>query len=766
MSPSRRTAAIVLVGAVSLALVRTDELVAYFIQTASVVVAGGFLLSGERRRDELRRTRFFLLLALIAAFTSGLSLFVYNLLTGHLPADPWLDDALVLCYPPLTVIGLILIPAADRRTGHRARALADGLIAASSLWYLLMAIDISAGEAGSLLAQTAKVAYPVGDVFVVSTALAVLARCTAEARRIVLLIACGVAALAAADIWFAKNLALGPQDSPGVLFQLGVVLLIVAASSPPVRSRESGADARFAAVLGAAPFAPLVVCMGFTTRMILNGEPMPQRQVLPALVVAVGLMLRAVASSREKERLLKDLRCREQTLEAALRLDELTGLANRVGLIEELDAAVAAERPVSIALLDLDDFKLINDNHGHDVGDEILRVVASRLRHSVRDTDVIARLGGDEFAVIADPYDGLAERLLECFEVPVLVGARRFRLRASIGIVTSRPTDSSAALLAHADAAMYQAKERKQRDSQVEELHGDGRKSVAARLRIREDVAAPTLEQYRVVYQPVVELSTGRIRGIEALLRWDHPEFGAVSPAIFIPLAEQAGSIGVLGEWVLQRAIADLGETRRKCPGNLLTVSVNVSPRQLADEEFIDRTLTLIEANELEPGALVLEITEQALETDLEAIAGAVARLRAAGILVAIDDFGTGYSSLRYLQHLEVDIMKVDRSFVGEITGADSQCLLVSSIAGMGSTLGLTLVAEGIESLDQLRMLQTMQIDLGQGFLFSVPVPIEEIQRLLRSSGAYPVALAHVGGTPDGVPVQRKSAIREWVIGS
>jgi diguanylate cyclase len=750
MPPSHRTAAIVLGGAVSLAVVRTGELTAYFVQTASVVVAGGFLLWGERRRDALRRTRLFLLLALVAAFTSGLSLFVYQFAVGHLPPDPWLDDALVLCYPPLTVIGLILIPAADRRTGHRARALADGLIAASSLWYLLMAIGVGSGSAGTLLAQAARIAYPVGDVFVVSTALAVLARCTSEARRIVLLIACGVAALGAADTWFAQNATLGPENAPGVLFQLGVVMLIIAASSPPVHSGESRPDRRLAAVLGAAPFIPLVVCMGFTTRMIVNGEAMPQRQVLPALVVAIGLMLRAIASSREKERLLQDLRSREQTLEAALRLDELTGLANRVGLIEELDAAVGAGRPVSIALLDLDDFKLINDNHGHDIGDEILRVVASRLRHSVRDSDVIARLGGDEFAVVADPYDGLAERLLECFEVPVLVGARRFKLRASIGIVTSRPSDSSAALLAHADAAMYQAKERKQRDSQVEELHGDGRRSVAARLRVREEVAVPSLEQYRVVYQPVVELTTGRIRGIEALLRWDHPEIGAISPSVFIPLAEQAGSIGILGEWVLQRAVADLGETRRKCPGNVVTVSVNVSPRQLADEQFIDRTLALIQANELEPGALVLEITEQALETDLEAVACAVGRLRAAGILVAIDDFGTGYSSLRYLQHLEVDIMKVDRSFVGEITAAESQCLLVSSIAGMGATLGLTLVAEGIESLDQLRMLQAMKVDLGQGFLFSVPVPIEEIQRLLRSSGAYPVALAHVG-----VPVQR-----------
>ena len=757
MAPSRRTAAIVLVGVASLALVRTGEQAAYFVQTVSTVVAGGFLLSGERRHDALRRTRFFLLLALVAAFLSGLSLFAYQLATGHMPPDPWLDDALVLCYPPLTVIGLILIPAADRRTGHRTRALADGLIAASSLWYLLMAIGVAGqGDARGMLAEAATIAYPVGDIFVVSTALAVLARCTSEARRIVLLIACGVAALAAADIWFAQNAVLGPQDAPGVLFQFGVVMLIVAASSPPVHGRESRPDVRFSAVLGAAPFIPLLACTVFTSRMVLNGEAMPQRQVLPALVVAIGLMLRALVSSREKERLLRDLRSREQTLEAALRLDELTGLANRVGLVEELDAAVRSQRPVSIALLDLDDFKLINDNHGHDIGDEILRVVASRLRHSVRDTDVIARLGGDEFAVIADPYDGLAERLLECFEVPVLVGARRFKLRASIGIVTSRPSDSSAALLAHADAAMYQAKERKQRNSQVEELHGDGRRSVAARLRVREEVAAPSLEQYRVVYQPVVELTTGRIRGIEALLRWDHPEIGPISPSVFVPLAEQAGSIGILGEWVLQRAVADLGETRRKCPGSVLTVSVNVSPRQLADEQFIERTLALIEANELEPGALVLEITEQALETDLESVAAAVARLRAAGILVAIDDFGTGYSSLRYLQHLEVDIMKVDRSFVGEIATAESQCLLVSSIAGMGTALGLTLVAEGIESLDQLRMLQTMQVDLGQGFLFSVPVPIEEIQRLLRSSGAYPVALAHVG-----VPVQRGAA-PEW----
>jgi EAL domain-containing protein (putative c-di-GMP-specific phosphodiesterase class I) len=269
-------------------------------------------------------------------------------------------------------------------------------------------------------------------------------------------------------------------------------------------------------------------------------------------------------------------------------------------------------------------------------------------------------------------------------------------------------------------------------------LTAEGRAAARRRLRVQEAVSAPDLSQFQVVYQPVVALSTGAVRGVEALLRWEHPDLGAVQPDVFIPIAELAGSIVLLGDFVLSTALADLASMQALTPLRL-AVGVNVSPRQLTDGLFVDRALACLTQHGLQPDQLVVEITEQAFEANLEAVAHNLGRLTDAGVSIAVDDFGTGYSSLRYLQLLPVEIMKIDKSFVAEITSEPRACKLVSSIIAMASVLDLQLVAEGIETPEQLRVLRDLDCELGQGYLFSKPLPRSGIESLLISGRTFPV---------------------------
>lgn len=626
--------------------------------------------------------------------------------------------------------------------------MADAGVAGSSLWYLLLALnDHALRDVHGLVATAVALAYPVGDVFVVATALTVLARCCAPARRMVAWTTAGLSLVAANDLWLSAR---GTTASPvaSMLYEGGLILLLGAATSPAVVSTDGPEPTHGPArMAGALPFIPLVVSMVATTRMVLRGEGMPTREVLPALFVAIALTARQWTASRDLQRLIARLRIRQRDLSAALRQDDLTGLANRLGFSDALRSLLDADAsvPLIIALLDINDFKLINDNHGHGTGDEVLRVVATRLRSSVRADDVVARLGGDEFAVIAaglpdHEYDAFTQRLLHAFREPVRVGSQRFSVAASAGIVTSEPRDSAEDLLAHADAAMYQAKELKERGNRVSQLTSADRSRTIRRLRIREEIAQPDLAQFSVLYQPIVDLATGRIRGFEALLRWTHPELGAIAPDQFIPLAEQAGTIHALGDHVLTTAMSDLAGLAQRHPAHRLAVGVNVSPRQLTrNESFVDRTLALLRRHGLNTDQLVIEITEQAFEADLDTLAIATRRLLDAGVSVAVDDFGTGYSSLRYLQQLSLDVMKIDRTFVCDMVENATSRHLVNGLMSVGSSMDLQMIAEGIENLDQLRQLQAINCELGQGYLFCEPRSIDDIETLIATGHVYPV---------------------------
>jgi diguanylate cyclase (GGDEF)-like protein/PAS domain S-box-containing protein len=418
--------------------------------------------------------------------------------------------------------------------------------------------------------------------------------------------------------------------------------------------------------------------------------------------------------------------------------DALTGLPNRAFLMQRIEQALAhrVAVPFALMLIDLDDFKVINDRHGHASGDLVLEVVGRRLEATVRVEDTVARLGGDEFAVLVsgsvEDIRATANRIADRIAQPVVTSGRRFLVRASVGVVFADEGESETAhsLLSHADIALYEAKAREK--GSVVLMNAAERDVAAKQVYLREQIAQPVLHEFHVVYQPIVDLANGQLRGVESLLRWRHPDLGYVPPDIFIPMAEYGGSIQILGWHVLQTALAQLADWSRIVPDHRLATGVNVSVRQLDEPGFASRLLALIDDFGVVPDQLVLEITEQALAVDFETAVAVVAELRDGGVSVAVDDYGTGYSSLRYLHRFAADVVKVDRSFIANLSGSVHTQKIVRSVIEMADSLDVQSIAEGIETVTQLELVRALGCELGQGYLFSKPVEADEITEILR----------------------------------
>jgi diguanylate cyclase (GGDEF)-like protein/PAS domain S-box-containing protein len=422
--------------------------------------------------------------------------------------------------------------------------------------------------------------------------------------------------------------------------------------------------------------------------------------------------------------------------------DPLTGLANRALFRNRVEHALAqahrAPGGVVVLFLDLDDFKAVNDSLGHGEGDQLLVQVAARLLGTTRGCDTVARLGGDEFAVLLqDAVDGdahiVANRILSSLTRPVLVGARELSVGASIGIAVARREDGTEELLRNADLAMYQAKARGK--GMYEVFAPPMYEAVRDRVSLQADLHhALERREFRLVYQPLVELATERVVGVEALVRWDHPTRGAVSPATFIPLAEESGIILPLGRWVLDEACRQAAAWQRRGVGAPY-VAVNISGRQLQHPQLVADVATALGDAGLEPGALLLEITEGVVMHDTEASLRRLHDLKEIGVRLAIDDFGTGYSSLSYLQRFPMDVLKIDKAFVDDVALGGSRAALARTIVALGETLSLHTVAEGIETPEQSAALVAMGCRVGQGYWFARPVPAPEITAMLESGG-------------------------------
>jgi len=423
--------------------------------------------------------------------------------------------------------------------------------------------------------------------------------------------------------------------------------------------------------------------------------------------------------------------------------DPLTGLANRALFADRLDNALARRarqhRPLAVAFLDLDDFKSINDTLGHTAGDLLLRGIGERLEESVRPGDTVARFGGDEFALLfegadAETAEHIAGRIIASLLRPFRILDEEVHARASVGLALAQRNETTDELLSGADTAMYVAKARGKSRYELFEPHM--RAEAVERSGLRTDLEwALQREELTVHYQPVVDIPTGVVRGFEALIRWNHPRRGRLAPGEFIELAEESGLIVSIGSWVLRRACEQAGRWRDDT-GLALSMAVNVSARQLQDPGLVGEIGTALHESGLDPGALVLEITESATVADTEGVIARLEELKALGVGLAIDDFGTGYSSLSYLRRFPVDQLKIDRSFVAGVATSAEDRAIAASVISLGHALGIQVVAEGVETAGQLQHLTEMGCDLAQGYNWLRPAAAERVSEWLGPAAA------------------------------
>ncbi|MFC6520744.1 putative bifunctional diguanylate cyclase/phosphodiesterase [Undibacterium arcticum] len=431
----------------------------------------------------------------------------------------------------------------------------------------------------------------------------------------------------------------------------------------------------------------------------------------------------------------------ERQLRHLAQHDPLTQLPNRTLLQDRLSQAITYAirygHPVWVVFLDLDRFKFVNDSLGHKAGDQLLKTIAERLLLAVRDTDTVARLGGDEFVVVLSEHAGgslcadILKRIMDAVASPLRLQEQQFFLTCSVGVAVYPDNGLNAeTLIEHADLAMYRAKEVGRNNFQFYTPAMNAQ--VSERLRI-ESALRNALERDEFVlhYQPQVDLRTGRVVGMEALIRWRHPELGMVSPNRFISLAEETGLIIPIGAWVLRTACLQNKKWQRAGLGHF-RIAVNLSARQFAQQDLTQSIADVLEETGLAPHYLDIELTESLIMTDVEHAVEILRSLKALGLQLSIDDFGTGYSSLSYLKRFPIDVLKIDRSFVHDITLDPDDAAIVVSIIALAHNLKLHVIAEGVETQEQFAYLKRHGCDELQGFYFSKPVPAEEFERLLR----------------------------------
>jgi diguanylate cyclase (GGDEF)-like protein len=459
------------------------------------------------------------------------------------------------------------------------------------------------------------------------------------------------------------------------------------------------------------------------------------RQDLKLLITMASQISVSLENGRLEDSLAQLTVLKEELRHQALH-DSLTKLANRTLFTDHVEQALNRlsrdDHSVAVLFLDLDDFKTVNDSLGHAAGDELLVTVAHRLRSACRPGDSVARLGGDEFAILLERigYPGeaidVAERIITRLGEPVFIDTQELKTRVSIGIAFGSYGNEPAQLLRNADAAMYAAKKRGKGHCRVFEagMHTE----MIRRLELQSDLQrAIERGELSVEYQPIVLLASGEITGFEALVRWDHPSRGETLPSAFVPFAEETGLIVELGGWVLREACRQAGRWEHTTSRGALTVSVNLSPRQLMAPNLVAEIAKALDEFNVDAARLVLEITENVLMK--EGVHETLEELKTLGVGLAIDDFGTGYSSLSYLDRLPVDIIKVDKSFV-ERLGDEDESPLVRTVLGLGESLGLRTIVEGIETAEQFDRLKELGCQMGQGFFLAEPLTVDALDTL------------------------------------
>jgi len=482
---------------------------------------------------------------------------------------------------------------------------------------------------------------------------------------------------------------------------------------------------------------PIIAIVYFTYQTYLNSVETKLAQIEQA-ERHVEELSRHIA---EQQRISQELQHSREHFRHAAFHDALTGLPNRALLLDHLRLAIETakrhtDHVFAVLFIDLDRFKNINDSLGHGIGDHLLIALARRLEGCLRPSDTVSRLGGDEFAILLNGLDdardaiGVAERIQAGLMQPFNLGGHEVYTTASIGITLSSTNyEQPEHVLRDADTAMYRAKEKGKARHELFDtvMHAHA----VALLKLENDLRrAVERNEFQVYYQPLVALDTSRITGFEALLRWSHPERGFISPAEFIPLAEETGLIFEIGRWVLNQSCRQM-QSWRQLVARPLKISVNLSSKQFSQPNLIDQIKQTLNESQLDPHCLQLEITESVVMENAEAAATMLTQLRALGVELSIDDFGTGYSSLSYLHRFPVSTLKIDRSFIGRMGAGDENAEIVRTIIRLANNLGMQVIAEGIETEAQLAQLRTLKCEYGQGYLFSRPVTAEQATALL-----------------------------------
>lgn len=664
---------------------------------------------------------------------------------------PSVADAPYLLGYVLIAIGLVGL-VRDGSPEHDRAAWIDALIVASAagifIWVFLMRDEI--GSSSDMLSAVVAAAYPFLDIVQIAVVVHLLLR--GHRTPSLVLLGWSFGASLIADLVYAK-LSLDGTYLVGQLVDAGWLLayvaLGVAALHPSMafsRGEPSARDAgrttltlpRLLLLAGAGMSGPAVVALE-----TMRGD------APDALAVAVGLSVvyllvlwRAIiglksleASMRERGRLTVELADQANH-------DPLTGLANRRLFLARLDAALAHPEPdrvVAMLYLDLDRVQAINDSKGHAAGDAAIATVSERLRVGLRTADTVARLGGDEFGILLtattrEAARKAATRVNALIERPVSVGEDEIPMSASVGLAFAEPGDGPHEVIRNADQAMYRAKSTG--GASFVEYSDVMRRENAEHLELQAEMsAAIERREFVLYYQPIVDLQTGAIVGLEALVRWSHPARGLLLPGSFIPLAEQTGLIVPLGRWIFQEAVRQVSDWQRE--GLLrreLWIDVNVAARQLADPRFTRDVADAISGTGMGAGRIAVELTETELIRDPDAVGRSLETLRKGGLRVVIDDFGTAYASMSYFVNFPIDGLKIDRQFVWELgatTGPGRA--LVSSMVRLASELGIWAVAEGVETERQAQVLREIGCPYAQGFLFSRPVPADAVANLLRA---------------------------------
>lgn len=679
---------------------------------------------------------------------------------GDGPLHPGVVDLGYLLLPVSACAAALFVPFGGLRS--TVRIVLDGALVATALfaiaWTMFLSELFELGNVSSV-AFAVWVAYPVGDVAMLTFALVIVAQTPPGLRVSPALLAVGATVLAISDSAYVYTAAHGATPSSTIVLGWMAGLYVIGLGALMVRRLSATSIHATPRAVFWVPYVPVPFAVVLGARELFAGESVP--------ILSAGLVLIFVALTRQFVLLDENRRLLAAVADMALR-DPLTDLANRALFHDRLAHAIELRArtgaPVGVLVADLDDFKLVNDSLGHPVGDELLRSVGDRIQSAIRPGDTVARLGGDEFAILVEDAPEIAEqiadRVVRAFQDPFTVDGRSVDVRLSIGLATAvgDAEVSAEELFTRADLAMYSAKrahagsrsftpDMRQNATELNlpsQQDRTGGVGGVARIEFLGDLRRAIDEhELDLVYQPKVSLRTWKAVGVEALIRWPHPEFGLLEPADFLSLARENGLMEALTDFVLIRALEDAASWREA--GFDMPVAINLSAPSLNNEALPCTILSTLASHGLPPAILTVEITEDALVSSITRARSVLDELRRSGVRVAIDDFGSGYAAMTYLHEFPVDEVKIDRQFIGPIVHDERAASIVLSVINLAHEFGLTCVAEGVEDKATAQLLHTYGCEVAQGHYFSKPVTAEAIRHCCAPAD---VTLSSAEATP------------------